>query len=134
MPSKCRMFTQLISFIRNKFHPLFQLRQASFYPILAKLLDHSVFVRIPNVSFPVSVKLLRDFSWVIRTDNAEPETCGMFKKLNTIFKPGIFFDIGANIGFYTWFLYSLNNQMKCYCFEPDPTNFKLIQKTIKRNR
>ena len=109
------MLSNLLKWIRQKYHPLFHLRQSCLYPILAKALDHSIFIRIPGVSFPVAIKMLRDFSWISNFENLEPEIKKIFKKIFTIYKPKVFFDIGANIGFYSWFSHSLDKDIKCYC-------------------
>jgi len=43
-------------------------------------------------------------------------------------------DIGANIGYFTVLLANLvGPKGKVYAFEPDPRNFHLLQRTIKRN-
>lgn len=52
--------------------------------------------------------------------------------LNTI-KPTTFWDIGANIGFYSWFVKEFVSIQNIALFEPDSVNFALIQKTIKKN-
>jgi FkbM family methyltransferase len=44
----------------------------------------------------------------------------------------VFFDIGANIGTYSW--NALDAGIKdIYLFEPDPTNQRLVSKTISNN-
>jgi predicted RNA methylase len=41
----------------------------------------------------------------------------------------VFFDIGANIGYYSLFIASLNK--KVYAFEPSKKNHTLFEKSIK---
>lgn len=50
---------------------------------------------------------------------------------NHIKKSDIVIDIGANIGYYTLFFSSL--AAKVYAFEPDPTNFSILQKNVAAN-
>ena len=43
-------------------------------------------------------------------------------------------DVGANIGYYTILLANkVGNEGKVYAFEPDKTNFKILEKNIKAN-
>jgi len=49
------------------------------------------------------------------------------------FRPKIFWDVGANIGFYSWFVRQHNGVERVVMFEPDPTNFALLQRTIRTN-
>ena len=41
---------------------------------------------------------------------------------------GCFFDVGANIGLYTWEVSKICPHRKILAFEPDPENIKLLQK------
>jgi FkbM family methyltransferase len=48
-------------------------------------------------------------------------------------RPSVFWDIGANIGFYSWLVRQHPAIQQVVMFEPDPTNFALITKTIRKN-
>ncbi|NKE48768.1 FkbM family methyltransferase [Roseomonas frigidaquae] len=43
-----------------------------------------------------------------------------------------FFDIGANIGFYTWLVHAKSPGTTCHLFEPDRHNVRILSKTAKR--
>ena len=43
---------------------------------------------------------------------------------------GCFFDVGANVGLYTWEVSKICPHRKTLVFEPDPENIKLLQKTL----
>jgi len=65
---------------------------------------------------------------------------GVYEKFETqtvkqYIKPGdVVLDLGANIGYYTLIFAKLvGKQGKVYAFEPDPNNFKLLQKNIEVN-
>ncbi|HJT23890.1 MAG TPA: FkbM family methyltransferase, partial [bacterium] len=62
----------------------------------------------------------------------EPVETGLLKEH---LKPGqVFVDIGANIGYYTLLATRIvGPKGKVYAFEPDPTNFTLLQKNISTN-
>jgi FkbM family methyltransferase len=49
-------------------------------------------------------------------------------------KGGVVLDIGANIGFHTlMFARLVGDKGKVYAFEPDPTNFALLEKNVRAN-
>jgi len=61
----------------------------------------------------------------------EPE---MLEWLNFFAKQSIelFFDVGANIGLYSLFWQNLDSKNLAIAFEPNPSNYKFIQKLIKK--
>ena len=42
----------------------------------------------------------------------------------------VFFDVGANVGLYSWKVNKICPHRKILAFEPDPENTKLLQKTL----
>ena len=44
---------------------------------------------------------------------------------------GWFFDVGANVGLYTWEVRKVCPHRKILAFEPDPENIKLLEKTLR---
>ncbi len=60
---------------------------------------------------------------------------GRVAEIKEVVKQGdIVIDIGANIGYFTVLMANLvGPQGKVYAFEPDPRNFSLLQRTIKKN-
>jgi FkbM family methyltransferase len=62
----------------------------------------------------------------------EPFETGIFKRE---IRPGnTVLDIGANIGYYTLIAARLvGPRGKVYAFEPDPTNFRILQKNVETN-
>ena len=53
------------------------------------------------------------------------------KELDNQKDPGCFFDVGANVGLYTWEVRKVCPARKILAFEPDPKNIKLLEKTLK---
>ena len=43
----------------------------------------------------------------------------------------IFYDVGANIGLYTWSAAGVRDDLKIISFEPDPDNFRLLTRTAR---
>ena len=51
------------------------------------------------------------------------------KELNQSKKNTWFFDVGANVGLYTWEVANICPNLKVMSFEPDPDNFELLKMT-----
>ena len=52
------------------------------------------------------------------------------KELDVQNDQGWFFDVGANVGLYTWEVQEVCPLRKILTFEPDPENIKLLEKTL----
>jgi len=52
------------------------------------------------------------------------------KELDSQKDSGWFFDVGANVGLYTWEVREVCPLRKILAFEPDPENIKLLEKTL----
>ena len=52
------------------------------------------------------------------------------KELDNQMDQGCFFDIGANVGLYTWEVREACPNRNILAFEPDPKNIKLLEKTL----
>jgi FkbM family methyltransferase len=52
------------------------------------------------------------------------------KELDNQNDPGWFFDVGANVGLYTWEVRKVCPTRNILAFEPDPENIKLLEKTL----
>lgn len=127
------MLPRLMAFIRNRWHPLWRFRQSAVYRRFQNRFDCTVYTRIPETNLKVAVKLLRDASWVVTPAVLEPEIHTAVALVLDLLKPAIFWDIGANIGFYSWFVRRHQSVRQVIMFEPDPTNFALIMQTIRKN-
>jgi FkbM family methyltransferase len=122
--------------IRKKhyyFSPLYQLRkQKIFIDFIKPFFDFSVPIKLHNVSWKVYIKFLRDFSWVVNSKILNQELASLFLAIHKVYQPKTFWDVGANIGFFSWLLLDQNQEMQVVLFEPDPDNISLLQKTIDR--
>jgi FkbM family methyltransferase len=62
----------------------------------------------------------------------EPDTINW---INNYFKEGdLFFDIGANIGVYSLYAHSLNLDISIVAFEPESSNFFILNDNIRLNK
>ena len=127
------MITPLINHIRDRWHPLWRLRQQPAYRWFQQRFDFTVYTRIPETGIQVAVKGLRDASWIASPTSLEPEIRAAFALALNLLRPSVFWDIGANIGFYSWFVRQYPSVQHVIMFEPDPTNFELITNTIRKN-
>jgi FkbM family methyltransferase len=80
----------------------------------------------------MAMKFLRDAGWL--AIDLEPAVRDAFSLVLEVAKPEVFWDVGANLGFYSWFVHQYPTVRRLVLFEPDPTNFGLIMKTIQKNR
>ena len=68
-----------------------------------------------------------------RKQHLEPGICNLItsisKELDKKNDTGYFFDVGANIGLYTWQVRKVCPLRNILAFEPDPENFKLLEMT-----
>lgn len=98
--------------------------------------------KVIDLSKPKKVEILGHTLYVNRKDNTivkalvkgkyEPEETELYR---TLIKPGDrVLDIGANIGYFTLlFARLVGPGGVVYAFEPDPDNFRLLRKNIKKN-
>jgi FkbM family methyltransferase len=127
------MLRRLMGLIRGRWHPLWRARQFPVYRRFQNRFDCTVYTQIPETNIKVAVKLLRDGSWIINPAVLELEIRAAFALVLDLLKPAVFWDVGANIGFYSWFVRQRSSVRQVVMFEPDPTNYGLIMRTIQRN-
>ncbi len=123
--------TRLILFLRNRFHPLFYLRQFKVFQRATRLLDVPIAIRFKEVSHPVFVSFSKNLGWVLSGGAAGEE--GERENFIWLIKEGgfrHFLDVGANIGLYGFIFGSVENDGSVTMMEPDDSNAKLIRKTI----
>ncbi len=124
---------QMIHYIRENFHPLHRLRRNQIiYNLLLATCNWQIAWRLRGIPWHVYLYSLRDLSWIIGNDVFEPSIVALFYAVSKVARPKVFWDIGANIGYYSWLLLSKNQAIQSYLFEPDPSNADCIRKTIER--
>lgn len=128
------LIRQLIEF-RHRFHPLHRLRQSRFVARrILPLFDQPIFINMHGVSWKVRVRRMRHMTYVVDNRAMEPGTVAIFRTVQDLHKPKVFWDIGANVGFYSWLLMSADRDLEAVLFEPDPDNIELVNATIARAR
>ncbi len=127
------VISKLATTVRSRFHPLWRLRQMRSYRWVQRKLDFTVYPRIPGAGIRVAVKLMRDGSFIAFPKIIDPEVQAAFQLVLELLNPTVFWDVGANIGFYSWLVRRHPSIREVVMFEPDPTNFALINRTIRKN-
>jgi FkbM family methyltransferase len=118
--------------------PLHCLRKTnSFRYLLNSKLNSARFYKL-GFSHKVALRPLTHASVLFNKSRLEPsiknlitEVCKILIQENT---GKCFFDVGANIGLYTWEASELSPELEVISFEPDPYNFELLQMTLNESK
>ncbi|MGA2052596.1 MAG: FkbM family methyltransferase [Opitutales bacterium] len=121
----------MITYLRERFHPLWRLRQQAWYRAAQRRLDFAVLAGRGRIKF--YVMFLRDFAVLAPHRGAEAVSRGVFEGMLRELRVTHFFDIGANVGTYAWSARELAPEVEVFLFEPDPLNVKLLKRTLQRN-
>jgi len=121
----------MLAYIRNRFHPLWRLRQLKWFRHLQLLIDFPVFTSVGKIK--MQVLWLRNFSFLVGNDIFEERTKRCFEAVVTGFEPTLFMDVGANLGIYSWQVLNVTDEADIWLFEPDKVNIRLLTRTIARN-
>ena len=89
---------------------------------------------VPGVDWKVCVRLASHAGYYLVSTPPELEVAILLSEINRLFKPCSFWDVGANIGYYSWFLKTRNSGLEVRMFEPDPHNVQLLEETMRVNR
>jgi len=119
--------------LRERIHPLHQLRKIGPVRWTLALADVPVWGRIRHIDFPVRIRVVRHASYVLLPRPPEPSVAAALLALRRVFEPSTFCDVGANFGYYSWLLRSADRSIGCVLLEPEPLNLDLIRATISRN-
>ena len=89
-------------------------------------------------SYPVALRSITHASIWWNKKKLEPRLTNLFEKiigqLNQKKEDSYFYDVGANIGLYSWLCRKLSSNRKILAFEPDPKNFELLQMTKENSK
>lgn len=84
---------------------------------------------VPAIGGKMYLRDETDLWGFLQNNEYEPQETELVKK---IVKPDmVCLDIGANIGYYSILMGKLGAEV--YAYEPEPTNFELLQKNVKEN-
>lgn len=124
------MLQTAIDMLRDRFHPLFYLRKYSLYHRLTQNLRIPVTTRIDKIKYRIHVDLIRNMAFVLSRHSGEDIE---MKNFATIVRPlnvTQFWDVGANVGLYSFLFWTLNETGTTVLFEPDPYNVYLLKRSL----
>ncbi len=118
--------------VRERAHPLYHARRVPFLRTLLALLDVPVWARLPQIPWPVRMRLVSHAAYVMLPLGLEPRVARLLQAACALFTPRSFWDVGANFGYYTWLLKARHPDLEVLMVEPDPANQRLITATLSR--
>lgn len=124
---------KLIRLIRRRFHPVFHARKSAFGRLLIRMIDRPIWLSMQGVNFKVCGRLLTHGAAFAITGSQEINPEALSLVCMRELKLRSFWDVGANIGYYTWLVKSAWAETEAVLFEPLPSNVALIRRTILRN-
>ncbi len=123
----------LLSTIRSRFHPLWRIRRTPWLFQIFRRLDFPVWVRCQTLGMKMRVMWFRDLNWLFDSVPKEPEFNTVMERLCEVFRPDVFWDVGANLGWFSWLVNARAKPSEVVLFEPLPQNARLLGDTIRRN-
>lgn len=88
---------------------------------------------VPGVDWKVRARLVSHAGYYLVSRPPELEVAILLSEISRLFMPCSFWDVGANIGYYSWLLKRRNPGLEVRMFEPDPHNVQLLGDTMRRN-
>lgn len=111
---------------------LLRLRASRVGEVLIGLTDFDLPWRVRNVRFPVYLQVSKNLSELLTGSGKEAAERKLFRSIAAHPEIMEFWDVGANIGQYTWEFISSGSDKRVMLFEPDERNARTIRKTIAR--
>jgi FkbM family methyltransferase len=132
--SKGKSIRNPLQQLRERFHPLYHARKSATGRFLIGLVDRPVWLTIQNVSFKVRGRLVTHGLAFAVTGSQERGPEALALACLEHLRPESFWDVGSNIGYYTWLLKSASPRLRAVLFEAFPANADFIRATLNRNQ
>lgn len=123
----------ILATIRSRFHPLWRIRCTPWLFRIFHSLDFPVWVRCRSLGMKMRVMWFRDMNWLFDSVPKEPEFNELMARLCEVIQPKVFWDVGANLGWFSWLVNAKARLSHAVLFEPLPQNATLLAETIRRN-
>jgi FkbM family methyltransferase len=120
--------------LRERFHPLYYARKSTTGRFAIRLVDLPFWLSIPHVKFKVRGRLVTHGLAFAAIGSQEPGSEALALACIDRLKLESFWDVGANIGYYTWLLKSASPGLRAVLFEASPANAELVRATLERNQ
>lgn len=123
----------LLATIRSRFHPLWKIRRTPWLFRIFHSLDFPVWIRPHSLGMKMRVMWFRDMNWLFDSVPKEPEFNELMERLCETIQPKVFWDVGANLGWFSWLVNAKARLSHAVLFEPLPENARLLGETIRQN-
>ena len=123
---------QLPSLIRETFHPLHKLRRSSVFRAASRHFDPIIPWRLPQLKRRIYLRSIANASVMFDSATQETSVRETFQKiLSWMPQNGVFWDVGANIGCFSWYCFASRPDFEVVSFEPDIRNIQCLRRTSK---
>jgi FkbM family methyltransferase len=113
---------------------LYYARKSSTGRFAIRMVDLPFWLSIPDVKFKVRGRLVTHGLAFAAIGSQEPGSEALALACIDQLKLESFWDVGANIGYYTWLLKSASPGLRAVLFEASPANAELVRATLERNQ
>lgn len=118
-----------------KAHPLHSLRKLRLFRVLSRRFDPMLPRRLPALAHPIYLRLLSHGSQIFQGPEREAAIRQTFETVLQAL-PGegrqAFWDVGANIGWFSWRCATVRPDFEIVSFEPDAKNLQCLRRTTRR--
>ncbi len=118
--------------LRESIHPVYRLRRHRLGRVALQACDVSYWASIGDVEFKVRARVVSHAGALRLRGGTEPGIFALLRAIGEVLRPACFWDVGANIGYYSWLFKSWFPDTRVALFEPDPSNARLIEQTLRR--
>lgn len=122
----------LIEALSRSVHPLHALRKSSLFRGITRRFDPVIRWRSPLLARPIYLRLVSNASLIADLTRQEDSIRQTFLAILAALPPaagGVFWDIGANIGIYSWQCAEARPDFHIVSFEPDTKNLECLRRT-----
>jgi FkbM family methyltransferase len=116
----------------GRIHPLHRLRRSALFRGITRRFDPMIRWRLPLLERPIYVRLISNASLIADPMHQEDSIRQAFLALLAALpdsEGGAFWDIGANIGIYSWSCAQARPDFRVVSFEPDAKNLECLRRT-----
>jgi FkbM family methyltransferase len=116
----------------GRVHPLHTLRKSAFFRAITRRFDPMIRWRSPLLARPIYLRLISNASLIADPKHQEDSIRQTFIALLAALpnaNGGSFWDIGANIGLYSWCCAETRPDFRIVSFEPDTKNLECLRRT-----
>jgi FkbM family methyltransferase len=122
----------LLHSLRERMHPLHQLRKFKFFQAIPRYFDPAIMWRLPQLPRPICLRVISHASLMFDAATQEASIRETFVAvLRVLSRHGSFWDIGANIGCFTWYCATTRPDFEIVSFEPDAKNTACLYRTSR---